>query len=172
MLDLSEADAARARLVIDSEPQRHLEILATARRNRLLSNGRPRFDLTDDEIKRSTEMAMRLENGDQVDPETAELPEGWRTLDSGTPAPNWVAAVDEARRVIDLDPDLYHGDMAHAAKADASLVKRRREAAEELRGMFAHVAPGTSLADELIADRRAEVRAEERAEAERQRAGN
>jgi hypothetical protein len=49
-------------------------------------------------------------------------------------------------------------------------VKRRREAAEQMRGMFAHVAPGVSLAGELIADRRAEVRAEERAEAERRRA--
>ncbi len=60
--------------------------------------------------------------------------------------------------------------MAHATKADESVVKRRRAAAEQLRGMFAHVAPGVSLADELIADRRAEVRAEERAEAERRRA--
>lgn len=47
--------------------------------------------------------------------------------------------------------------------ADAQAMKvRRREAAERLRGLFAHVAPGRSLADELIADRRAEVRAEER----------
>ena len=30
--------------------------------------------------------------------------------------------------------------------------------------MFAYVAPGVSLADELIADRRAEVRAEEQAD--------
>ena len=60
--------------------------------------------------------------------------------------------------------------MAHATKADEAVVKRRREAVEQMRGMFAHVAPGVSLADELIADRRAEVRAEERAEAERRRA--
>jgi hypothetical protein len=60
--------------------------------------------------------------------------------------------------------------MAHATKADEAVVKRRRAAAEEMCGMFAHVAPGVSLADELIADRRAEVRAEERAEAERRRA--
>jgi len=32
----------------------------------------------------------------------AELPESWKTLESGAPAPNWVAAVDEARRDIDL----------------------------------------------------------------------
>ncbi len=60
--------------------------------------------------------------------------------------------------------------MAHATKVDEVVIKRRREAAEQMRGMFAHVAPGVSLADELIADRRAEVRAEERAEAERRRA--
>jgi hypothetical protein len=64
-------------------------------------------------------------------------------------------------------PGSYHEGMAHATKADEAVAKRRREAAEQMRGMFAHVAPGVSLADELIADRRAEVRAEERAEAER-----
>ena len=69
-----------------------------------------------------------------------------------------------------FDPGRYHEGMAHATKADEAVVKRRREAAEQMRGMFAHVAPGVSLADELIADRRAEVRAEERAEAERRRA--
>jgi hypothetical protein len=37
-----------------------LMILATDRRNRMQSNGRPRFDLTDDEIERSTRTAMRL----------------------------------------------------------------------------------------------------------------
>lgn len=62
--------------------------------------------------------------------------------------------------------------MAHATKANKSTAKQRRAAAEQLRGMFADVAPGVSMADELIADRRAEVRAEERAEAERRRAGN
>lgn len=29
------------------------------------------------------------------EPEMAELPESWKTLESGAPAPNWVAAVDE-----------------------------------------------------------------------------
>ena len=56
--------------------------------------------------------------------------------------------------------------MAHATRANESVANRRRAAAEQMRGMFAHVAPGVSLADELIADRRAEVRAEGRAEAE------
>jgi hypothetical protein len=32
----------------------NLKILAAGRRNRLQSNGRPRFDLTDAEIERST----------------------------------------------------------------------------------------------------------------------
>lgn len=60
--------------------------------------------------------------------------------------------------------------MVHTAKANEAVVKRRRKAAEQMRGMFAHVAPGVSLAEELIADRRAEVRAEERVKAERRRA--
>jgi hypothetical protein len=37
-----------------------LMILATDRRDRMQSNGRPRFDLTDEEIERSTWTAMRL----------------------------------------------------------------------------------------------------------------
>jgi hypothetical protein len=37
-----------------------LMILATDRRNRMQSNGRPRFDLTDEEIEQSTRTAMRL----------------------------------------------------------------------------------------------------------------
>ncbi len=39
---------------------------------------------------------------DSGEPEMAELPASWKTLESGAPAPNWVAAVDEARRDIDL----------------------------------------------------------------------
>lgn len=38
----------------------NLMILATGRRKRMQSNGRPRFDLTDEEIERSTRTAMRL----------------------------------------------------------------------------------------------------------------
>jgi hypothetical protein len=37
-----------------------LRVLAADRRNRMQSNGRPRFDLTDEEIERSTRTAMRL----------------------------------------------------------------------------------------------------------------
>lgn len=42
------------------EDRDNLKILAAGRRNRLQSNGRPRFDLTDAEIERSTQTAMRL----------------------------------------------------------------------------------------------------------------
>lgn len=35
---------------------------------------------------------------EKAEPEMAELPEAWRTPADGTPAPNWVAAVHEARR--------------------------------------------------------------------------
>lgn len=31
-------------------------------------------------------------------PEMAELPESWKTFEDGTPVPNWVAALDEARQ--------------------------------------------------------------------------
>jgi hypothetical protein len=65
------------------------------------------------------------------------------------------------REVLDLDEDQAAGARL--------VVKRRRKAAERLRGMFVHVAPGVSLVDELIADRRAEVREEEAAETERKR---
>ncbi len=58
--------------------------------------------------------------------------------------------------------------MAHATKADKAAVERRA-AIERTRGMFAHLAPSESLADELIADRRAEARAEDREAAEEAR---
>jgi hypothetical protein len=56
----------------------------------------------------------------------------------------------------------YDGVMAHATKVIKSEVQRRRAAAERMRGLFADLAPGRSLVDELIADRRAEARAEDR----------
>lgn len=34
---------------------------------------------------------------EDMPPETAELPESWKTFPSGMPVPNWVAAVQEAR---------------------------------------------------------------------------
>ena len=51
------------------------------------------------------------------------------------------------------------------------MVERRRAAIEATRGMFAHLAPGVSLAEELIADRRAEVRVEEAADEPERRRG-
>lgn len=55
------------------------------------------------------------------------------------------------------------------AKHKRRQADKRNAAAERMRGLFAHIAPGVSLADELIADRRAEVRTEEQAELERLR---
>ena len=58
--------------------------------------------------------------------------------------------------------------MTREANADQSIAERRAAAIERTSGMFAHLAPGVSLADELVADRRAEVRAEDQVdEAER-----
>lgn len=60
--------------------------------------------------------------------------------------------------------------MVQATSTKRSLVERRCAAIDATRGIFAHLAPGVSLSDELIWDRRAEVRAEEVAdEAERRR---
>jgi hypothetical protein len=59
--------------------------------------------------------------------------------------------------------------MAHVSGVAKSTAKQRRAAAERARGMFAHLAPGVSLADELIADRRAEAQAEAVAERRRVR---
>jgi hypothetical protein len=56
----------------------------------------------------------------------------------------------------------YHQSMAQATKLTNAEIERRRAAASRLRGLFADVAPGESLVDELIADRRAEAGAEGR----------
>jgi hypothetical protein len=52
--------------------------------------------------------------------------------------------------------------MAQATKLTNSEIGRRRAAAQRMRGLFADVAPDRSLVDELIADRRAEAKAEGR----------
>jgi hypothetical protein len=52
--------------------------------------------------------------------------------------------------------------MAQATKLTSAEIERRREAAARLRGLFAEVAPDSSLVDELIADRREEAQAEGR----------
>lgn len=53
------------------------------------------------------------------------------------------------------------------AKHKRREIDKQNAAAGQLRGLFADLAPDASLADELIADRRAEVRIEEQAEVER-----
>jgi hypothetical protein len=49
--------------------------------------------------------------------------------------------------------------MPKATKVRKSQAVRRREAIRYAEGSIAHLAPGVSLADELIADRRTEGRA-------------
>lgn len=51
--------------------------------------------------------------------------------------------------------------MAHATKVTDAEVEKRLAAIEYARGSIAHLAPDRNLADELIADRRAESRAEQ-----------
>jgi hypothetical protein len=51
--------------------------------------------------------------------------------------------------------------MAHATKVTDVEVEKRLAAIEYAQGSIAHLAPGRNLADELIADRRAETRGEE-----------
>lgn len=51
--------------------------------------------------------------------------------------------------------------MAHASKVTDLEVEKRLAAIEYAQGSIAHLAPGRNLADELIADRRAEARSEE-----------
>lgn len=40
---------------------------------------------------------MAMHPRDDAALDMAELPKGWRILPSGVPAPDWVAALDEAR---------------------------------------------------------------------------
>lgn len=53
------------------------------------------------------------------------------------------------------------------AKRNRRQINKQSTATGQLDGLFAHIAPDASMADELIADRRAEVRIEEQAEVER-----
>jgi len=62
----------------------------------------------------------------------------------------------------------YDMAMAHATKITKSEVERRRAVAESARGMLGRD-PSRSFADELIAERRAEARAEDREDEARQR---
>jgi hypothetical protein len=61
-------------------------------------------------------------------------------------------------------------DMAQATKLTKSEIERRRAAAERARGMLGHD-PSRSFSDELIAERRAEARAEDHEDEARRRSG-
>jgi hypothetical protein len=54
-------------------------------------------ELPDAELDEVVEL-LKVRREDSEKPEMAELPAAWQHLPSGAPAPNWVAAVDEARR--------------------------------------------------------------------------
>lgn len=40
---------------------------------------------------------LEVRHEEQGEPEMAELPDAWKTFEDGTPVPNWVAALHEAR---------------------------------------------------------------------------
>ncbi len=64
----------------------------------------------------------------------------------------------ELRRELGFAP----GDTLIATVEDGRLVLQKRETVlRRLRQRFAHIPPGVSLADELIAERRAESRRED-----------
>lgn len=52
----------------------NLKVLAAGRRGRLQSNGRPHLDLTDAEIERSTQTAMRLADASKAQAEARANP--------------------------------------------------------------------------------------------------
>jgi len=54
-------------------------------------------ELSDAELDEVVKL-IEVRHEESAEPEMAELPEAWRRLPSGAPAPNWVAAIDEARR--------------------------------------------------------------------------
>jgi hypothetical protein len=54
-------------------------------------------ELSDAELDEVVEL-IEVRHEGSAKPEMAELPASWQHLPSGEPAPNWVAAVDEARR--------------------------------------------------------------------------
>jgi hypothetical protein len=61
--------------------------------------------------------------------------------------------------------------MAHATKVTDAEVEKRLAAIDYAQGSIAHLAPDRNLADELVADRRAEVRAEQADAGAGQRSG-
>jgi hypothetical protein len=54
-------------------------------------------ELSDAELDEVVKL-IEVRHEEDEEPEMAELPETWRQLPSGAPAPNWVAAVHEARQ--------------------------------------------------------------------------
>jgi hypothetical protein len=66
---------------------------------------------------------------------------------------------------------MTHDAAKRSAKHHRRQIDKQSTAAGRLPGLFAHIAPDASLADELIADRRAEVCIEEQAEVERRGKG-
>lgn len=81
----------------------------------------------------------------------------------------WMAAKRRCRHSL-LVALFYEGANAKGRAEEAQrIVVDTLQAAERMRGLFADLAPGSSLSDELIADRRAEARAEDREAAEEAR---
>lgn len=54
-------------------------------------------ELSDAELDEIVKL-IEVRHEESVEPEMAELPESWKTFEDGTPVPNWVAALDEARQ--------------------------------------------------------------------------
>ena len=54
-------------------------------------------ELSDAELDEIVRL-MEVRHEGAPEPEMAELPEAWKTFEDGSPVPNWVAAVDEARK--------------------------------------------------------------------------
>lgn len=61
--------------------------------------------------------------------------------------------------------------MAHATKVTDAEVEKRLAAIDYAQGSIAHLAPDRNLADELVADRRAEAQAEQADAGAGQRSG-
>jgi hypothetical protein len=65
--------------------------MTTREKARALLDELPDAEL--DEVVKQQE----VRHEERAETEMAELPEAWKTFEDGTPVPNWVAAVHEAR---------------------------------------------------------------------------
>ncbi len=54
-------------------------------------------ELSDAEADATLQFVAERTHGEAGEAEMLPLPEGWRTLPSGRPAPNWVAGLEEVR---------------------------------------------------------------------------